>query len=181
MKPYSILFLILSFTTIFFIYSFSISKASDSQEINHKNWMHHPDIKKIRLIYEEVESKIKNKNLKILKKSFDYIQPYKPTQKIIYYDNNNTVRKYIEEAGSEDSSLTFNYYYDHNKILRFVFITGGAVNGTKLEHRIYFDDNAKKIWEIQKFTHGPGYTFPKVWPADELIFDPWKRFSENVE
>jgi hypothetical protein len=59
MRFSSILFLILSFISIFFIYSFSITKASDSKDINHKNWMHHPDIKKIRLIYEEVESKIK--------------------------------------------------------------------------------------------------------------------------
>ncbi len=153
--------------------------ASDNQEINETNWINHPKIKEIREIYNEVEGKIINRELIERRKAFEYSIPYEPTLKVIYFEKSNTVRKYIEEAGSDDSALKFNYYYDQKQTLRFVFITGGAVNGSSLEHRIYFDSSGKKIWEIQKYLEGPGYTFPKNWPENELAFDPWKEFDRT--
>lgn len=164
-------FLVLSIPTI----------ASDSNTINTSNWLYHPAIKEIRAIYNEIEAKIKNKDLIEEKKEYEYSMPYVPTLKKIYYDTYKKVRKYSEEAGSDDSSLLFSYYYDSKQVLRFVYITGGAINGTKIEHRIYFNAKGNKIWEIQSLIQGPGYTFPKEWAENELIRDPWKRFNENVQ
>ncbi len=93
-------------------------------------------------------------------------------------DNLGTVRKYIEAAGSEDSALTSNYYYDHAGRLRFVFITGGAINGSQLEHRIYFDTRGKRIWEIQKYLTDIHYTFPSIWPKKDFIFEPQQVFDK---
>ena len=56
--------------------------------------------------------------------------------KAVFFDGTNTARRYIEENGSDDSALKFSYYYDAKKALRFVFIEGGAVNGSEMEHRI---------------------------------------------
>lgn len=153
--------------------------AFDNTEINESNWLNHPKIVEVREIYNEVEGEIRSKNVIEQKKIYEYSEPYAPTLKVIYFDKYNIVRKYTEEAGSDDSALEFYYYYDHQQLLRFVFIKGGAVNGSILEHRIYFDSNGKKIWEIQKYPEGPGYPFPEVWPESELVFDPWKAFTEN--
>jgi hypothetical protein len=160
------------------LFSGSIFAFNDN-EINESNWQNHPQIKEIREIFNEVEGEIKYKNVIELRKVFEYTEPYLPTLKVLYCDKFNTVRKYIEEDGSEDSALKFNYYYDQKPILRFVYITGGAVNGSKIEHRIYFNSGGKRIWEIQKYLKGPGYSFPKVWPENELVFDPWKEFNKK--
>ena len=153
--------------------------ASDNNQINESNWQNHPQIKAVREIFNQVEGEIKYKNVIELRKVFEYSEPYLPTLKVIYVDKFNTVSKYIEENGSGDSALKFNYYYDQIQILRFVFITGGAVNGSQLEHRIYFDSSGKRIWEIQRYVKGPGYSFPKVWPKNQLVFDPWKEFNKK--
>jgi hypothetical protein len=78
------------------------------------------------------------------------------------------VRYYEKQGGSDDSALKLQHYYDEAGRLRFVLITGGAVNGSELEQRIYFDEQGKRIWEEHKYTKGPGYTFPEIWPAEQL-------------
>lgn len=69
--------------------------------------------------------------------------------------------------------------YDENGRLRFALITAGAVNNTRIEHRVYFSKSGEKIWEIQKLLEGPGYTFPKEWPVDELIQNPIGAFNDK--
>lgn len=113
-------------------------------------------------------------------RAFEYCEPYEDTARTIATDSKGRVRFYRNEGGSEDSSLKWEHYYDETGRLRFVFITGGAVNGSQLEHRIYFDENGKRLWEEQTYKKGPGYTFPKVWPDDQLqINDPAAKFSSN--
>ncbi|NJO17630.1 MAG: hypothetical protein HC877_18405 [Thioploca sp.] len=146
--------------------------------INKTNWLNHPKIQEIRNIYNQIESRITNNTLVKSEKSLASEEPAVPTSKTIYVDNLGTVRKYIEAAGSEDSALTSNYYYDHAGRLRFVFITGGAVNGSQLEHRIYFDTRGKRIWEIQKYLTDIHYTFPSIWPKKDLIFEPQQAFDK---
>ncbi len=53
------------------------------------------------------------------------------------------------------------------------------MNGTVIEHRIYLDDTGKKIWENQTTTKDPGYTFPRMWPEEKLVFDPWEAFNQD--
>ena len=146
--------------------------------INKTNWLNHPKIQEIRNIYNQIESRITNNTLVKSEKSLESEEPSVPTSKIIYVDNLGTVRKYVESAGSDDSALTSNYYYDHAGRLRFVFITGGAVNGSQLEHRIYFDTRGKRIWEIQQYLTDIHYTFPSIWPKKDLIFEPQQAFDK---
>ena len=50
--------------------------------------------------------------------------------------------------------------------------------GSELEHRIYLDETGKRIWERHKYVKGPRYTFPEVWPEEELVkSDPGKEFA----
>jgi hypothetical protein len=111
------------------------------------------------------------------KKEFSYSY-YEPISKAIYTDSQNKVYKYIYEAGGDDSALTFNFYYDKDSRLRFVFINGGASNGTMVEYKIYFDENGARISESHRYIKGPGYTFPQTWPDSKIIFDPIKEFNK---
>jgi hypothetical protein len=149
-----------------------------SQEITKANWQQHPKIKEVRGVVERVEADLKKGIYKVSKRMFDYCEPYADTLRAMAVDAEGRVGRYEREAGSEDSSLQWKHYYDEGGRLRFVFITGGAVNGSELEHRIYFDEAGKRIWEDQKYTKGPGYTFPTVWPEEELQrVDPAKAFA----
>ncbi len=152
--------------------------ALNETPINKTNWLNHPKIQEIRDIYNKIESRITNNTLDKSEKSMESEETSVPISKIIYVDNLGTIRKYIEETGSDDSALTSNYYYDHAGKLRFVFITRGAVNGSKMEHRIYFDTRGKRIWETQKYLTDIHDTLPAIWPKEDLIFEPQQAFDK---
>jgi hypothetical protein len=154
--------------------------AQTNTAINESNWSNHPQIVEVRNIYKEIEGKMAINEFTINTNEAEYA-PGVPTLKILYTDKDKAPRKYYYEAGSDDSSLEYSFYYDTIGKLRFVYIGGGAVNGSVLEHRIYFDETGKRIWEAQKYTDGPGYTFPTVWPDDDLIFDPIKAFGGTIK
>ena len=155
----------------------SFAGAQDGGEVTKENWREHPKIVEVRNIYQAVNGG--RKRLRIRKRTFEYCEPYEDTARLIGTDASGRVRLYQREGGSEDSALTFEHYYDEAGRLRFVLITGGAVSGSKLEHRIYFDAEGKRIWEIRNFTE-PGYTWPEVWPDEELqISDPAAKFASS--
>ena len=152
--------------------------AQEPGEITSANWRQHPKIKAVRSVVESVnEGKTKGAFKNSVRK-FEYCEPYEDTLRGVAVDSKGVVRWYRKEAGSEDSSLDWEHYYDEAGRLRFVFISGGSVNGAKLEHRIYFDESGKRIWEEHKYVKGPGYTFPEVWPDEQLQkSDPAKSFA----
>lgn len=129
-------------------------------------------------IKNKIDDLIKNGTLRESKKEFGYTVPYEPTLKAIFVDQTGKVRKYVQEAGSDDSALQSHYYYDESLRLRFVFITGGAVNGSELEHTVYYNENGERISESHRYTKGPGYTFPEKWPENEIVLDPIKEFNK---
>jgi hypothetical protein len=142
--------------------------SQDADAITSANWQQHPKIKAVRSIVESINTGLKRAALKISIRRFEYCEPYIDTLRKLAVDSKGVPRLYEKQAGSDDSSLTWQHYYDDAGRLRFVFITGGAVNGSQLEHRIYFDDGGKRIWEDHKYVKGPGYTFPEVWPDEQL-------------
>ena len=164
-------------TILFFGVGAMGSMASDDTPINATSWINHPKIKEIRELCNEIEGNIKIKNLVEHKRDLKREETHGITFKAIYLDKLNIARKYVERSGSEDSALTFSYYYDPKRVLRFVFIEGGAVNGSQMEHRIYFGASGERIWEIQKYQKGPGYSFPTVWLEEDLVFDPLNNFN----
>jgi len=149
-----------------------------AEVINKINWKNYPSIVEIRNIYNLIESNIKNKKLNTRTKEMEDEETNLKIEKTIIYDKESLVRKYIISMGSDDSILTFNYYYDSFSNLRFVLISGGAVNGTTMEHKIYIDGNREKIWEIQKFTKGPGYPFKENFKIGDLVHKPWEDFKK---
>lgn len=156
------------------------SSRAAVQGITKANWQQHPKIKAVRAVVAAVDADSTKGLYKVSKRMFDYCEPYADTVRLMAADSSGMVRRYEKEAGSEDSSLAWKHYYDEGGHLRFVFIKGGAVNGSELEHRIYFDEAGRRIWEDHKYTKGPGYTFPEVWPDEELqSADPAKAFAAS--
>jgi len=135
-------------------------------------------IAEIQSIKNGIEQQIKEGFFKKDTKSLSYSQPYVPTLKVIYIDKNQIVRKYIQEAGSDDSFLKSSFYYDQNGRLRFALFEGGAVNGSQIEHRVYFNSEGKRISENHENIKGPVYTFPEKWLDDELITNPIESFNK---
>jgi hypothetical protein len=158
----------------------SVAGAQSSDPITQNNWRRHPKIKTIRQVVESVNAGIRKSIFKTSKRVFEYCEPYEDTLRKIAVDSSGLVRRYEKQGGSEDSSLTWEHYYDSAGRLRFVFISGGAANGARLEHRIYFDEGSQRIWESHKYTKGPEYTFPEVWPDDQLQkADPANAFKAD--
>lgn len=158
----AILFL---FMASMFVFSFGATAMQD-EKITAANWQRHPQILQVRAIVNSVDAGIRKGSFKISKREFEYCESYEDTLRKMAVDSKGVVRKYENEAGSDDSALTWQHYYDQLGRLRFVFISGGAANGAQLEHRIYFDESGKRLWEEHKYVKGTGYTFPEVWPEE---------------
>ncbi len=120
--------------------------ATQEQTITVTNWQQHPKILQIRAIVDSINAGLRKGSFKVSKREFEYCEPYEDTMRKMAINSKGIVRRYENEAGSDDSALTWQHYYDQFGHLRFVFITGGAANGSQLEHRIYFDEQGKRLW-----------------------------------
>ncbi len=156
--------------TLLLITTLFIGSAALANKITEKNWQKNAEVIEVRKIYD-ANQKLKKGWIK-QDKVWNYCEPYADTQRILITDKKGIARIYSNSGGSDDSSVNWESHYDENGKLRFVFITGGAANGSKLEHRIYFRANGDRFWELQKYVEGPGYTFPNPWPHDQLTTDP---------
>jgi hypothetical protein len=165
-------------TPLVYVLNETFARTQESQRITQSNWQQHPKVKAVRQLVQSINAGLRKAAFKTSKREFDYCEPYEDTLRKIVVDSRGVVRRYEKQAGSEDSSLTWAHYYDDVGRLRFVFISGGAVNGAHLEHRIYFDESGQRIWEGHKYEKGPEYSFPEVWPDAQLQkSDPAAAFA----
>lgn len=156
----------------------AFARAQESERVTQANWQRHPKIKAVRQLVQSVNAAVRKSSFKTSKRQFEYCEPYEETLRQMAVDSKGVVRRYEKQAGSDDSSLTWQHYYDDSRRLRFVFISGGAANGARLEHRIYFDESGQRVWESHQYLKGPHYSFPEVWPDEQLQrVDPAKAFS----
>jgi hypothetical protein len=155
-----------------------------AQPITASNWQQHKAIVEIRAIYQEIRQAEAAGRLHKLQRQWPddcEALPYEDTQRVLYLDANGVIRSYHFGGGSEDSAVSRALYYDRNGRLRFVLIKAGAVNGTRLEHRIYLSKDGKRLWEKQTLLEGPGYTFPKhTWPEEDLVRNPKLAFDQKT-
>ncbi|MDH3975802.1 MAG: hypothetical protein OEV42_16130 [Deltaproteobacteria bacterium] len=128
----------------------------EAAEINKENWINHPEIIKVRNLYNEIESAIKSKSYKAESQNCELYGGSFVILGTIYRDKNSKVRKYVLEGGSGDSAGEAWYYYDEHGVPRFSFLQRRAANGTELEKRIYFDEKGRHIYTDTKLK-GPGW------------------------
>lgn len=165
-----------AYAACFFAFSAMFSIAAFAQA---NLDLQHPSIQEIRGYYQSAEKAISDGALKVEERSVEGCSPFGESR-MLFSEIDGHIRKYVLDVGSDDSKLTLRHYYDEAGGLRFVFVTGGAVNGTNLEHRIYFDENGTRIRDDRKFTSGPGYPFPSFSDEEGLLAtDPRKAYERN--
>lgn len=145
-----------------------------SGDVNKENWISHTRVKEIRSIYSRIVSGIENGTITAISKEYASVENKGLYEKTLYLEGDEIV-KYTEAYGSDDSAYNVEYYYDEG-IIRFIFISGGSVNGTDLEHRVYLDKDGQKFWEIHKET-GVGYPFFNVWEEERFVTNPKEAYE----
>jgi len=153
--------------------------AQSEDEINDKNWQNHPKIVAIRKIVNSAKAELRNGAYKIEHRICDegWFSRLRITR-----DSKGTVRWYQHYQEGEDSSWDDNYYYDDAGRLRFVLMTSYAINGTREQHRAYFDESGRLIYHGRRLLKGPGYFGPPVEDLKALVqMDPKKDFAEATQ
>jgi hypothetical protein len=147
-------------------------------EITEANWQTHPKIKSIRQLVISTNSALKSKALKTSERRFEYCNDAFFTLKRIARDEKGEVKWYGDYAEGEDSSWDYQQYYDPKGHLRFVLVTVYAANSSREQHRYYFDETGKLIWQNRKRLSGPGYFAPQ--DVERLVkVDPAKAFADD--
>lgn len=151
--------------------------------VTERSWREHPSVKEIRAIVQEVQELENSGKLTTAERSgHESCENYDGDMyRTIRRDTSGKARKLTLDAGSEDSAVTVDAYYDTQTKLRFIFVKAAAVNDTVYEYRLYFSPDGKKLWEDQKLVSGPGYTFPTPWPEDLIPRDPEARFASSMK
>lgn len=152
---------------------------ANGKTVQEANWQKNPEVLAAKKVFQ-ANQKDRSRWTSETKK-WDYCQPHADTDRTIVRDERKVARIYIHSGGSDDASLTRESHYDKNGKLRFVFIAGGAANGSALEHRIYYRANGDRFWQNQKYTAGPGYSFPKDWPENDVTKDPEAAMKKKHE
>ena len=140
-----------------------LGAQSAATPITEQNWINHPLIKEIRVLFNETEQSITARRLVRI--------PLESQDAQAWGLDTHHVRKLSVQTGGEDSAISYDHYYDPAGTLRFAFVRANAVNGTSVEYRIYFNERGERIWDNRKHTAGPGYTFPDLIPVEWLVTD----------
>lgn len=154
----------------------SPNQSSPQSAITEANWQSHPKIVEIRRIVSATNSALKQKRYKVTERQFEYCQDQYFTVHRLAKNSQGMVTFYGDYSEGEDSSWDYQYFYDSARRLRFVLVTVYAANGSREQHRAYFDEGGSVIWRSRKTLKGPGYFAPQNiegLPKD----DPEKEFA----
>ena len=175
MNPTRIAALLLLFTLVIV----SANTVTAKPEINDKNWQKNSQIVAIRKIVNSDSAKVTSGSFKT---EHWVCEEGWFSRLRIARDSKGTVRWYQHYQEGEDSSWDDNYYYDDAGRLRFALMTSYAANGTREQHRAYFDENGRLIHHGRRLLKGPGYFGPPVEDLKELVkMDPKKDFAEATQ
>lgn len=155
--------------------------ASGSAQDRANAPLNDPAVVAVRNVYRAVEKDAARQQLRREHASMAECGP-NGEERTLFADKAGRVRKYVWESGSSDSALTIRHYYDTEGRLRFVFVTGGAVNNTQIEHRVYLDEAGQRIRETRELKSGPGWTFPQFTDEEGLIVRaPREAFARKCD
>jgi hypothetical protein len=136
-----------------------------------------PAVAQARALAREVEAARKAGKLRPRERRLRDDCPGEDVMRRLWIDAAGRVVSYEREAGSDDSARRYELLYDGAGRLRFAFVRGGAANGTVLEVRVYLDAAGRRVRETRRLVSGPGYTFPRPWPDEDLPRNPTRHFA----
>ena len=153
--------------------------SQPQDEINDKNWQTNPKIIAIRKIVNADNAQVRSGALKV---EHRVCEEGWFTRLRIARDAKGNVRWYQHYQEGEDSSWDDNYYYDDAGHLRFVLMTSYAINGTREQHRAYFDESGRLLYHGRRLLKGTGYFGPSEEEFQKMItMDPQKDFAETAQ
>ncbi len=132
-----------------------------------RTWKKSRQVKAVNALVLEVERQLRAGKLAESARPFQACGPGEDAERRLYADATGRVVKAVRQAGTAEAALTWEHVFDPAGRLRYVFIHGGAVNGSVVEHRIWLDAEGNRLWEEQRFRRGR-YPFPEVWPDSDL-------------
>jgi hypothetical protein len=162
---------LLTIGSMFLVDSALAIEPVNSLVITEANWEHHPRIVEVRNIYNEIQSRIKSKQLKYQKKDYTVLpRSCRGTYPIDYWSvvvdsNGHVLIDVTAQRISHDDLLTTENYFDNKGHLRFVYITNKSIGMATIENRVYLDEQGKVIWDAR--TEAGKVTF------GEITNDPW--------
>jgi hypothetical protein len=115
-----------------------------------------------RSICHRLDEEIEKKSLRSERRKYECLPG--ETERSAFVDRAGRVRKLARKGGSEDASLSVEQCFDEAGQLRFAFFVAGAVNGSHLDLRMYFDPSGRLLWK-QSDLGGPGY----IWSLDAWL------------
>jgi hypothetical protein len=152
--------------------------AQGAEEINDANWQRHPKIMAIRKIVNSINEGLKRRAFKTSERQFESCPDTYFTMRRIARDAKGRVAWYEDYSEGEDSSWDYHQYYDQAGRLRFALIIVYAANGTREQHRAYFDESGRLIRQSRKLLKGPGYFAP--YKVEDLVKDdPARQFADD--
>ena len=156
-------------TLLFLAFSIAVQGQTDgTDKLTSANWREHPKIEAVREIVRTVNEGWEKREFKTTSRNLEGCGDTFTQFRRLTVDSKGIVRRYEMQFTAEDSGGTEQYYFDDAGQLRFVLIEGSAGNGSRLRHRIYFDENGKRLWEEHSVKGGPGHYWPQKWPDDQL-------------
>jgi hypothetical protein len=151
--------------------------ADDAPILAEETWASDPQIQDIIKIFTEVQYKKEKNKLRSQRKEFDTCDPREDTERELIVDNKKIPRYYFYAKESNAASIKWEFYYDTAGKLRFSYIEAEAMNGTYIQHRIFFNSEGQRLWENQDLVDGPGYDFPREhWPDATIVMTPLQHF-----
>jgi hypothetical protein len=150
--------------------------------ITARNWKTHPDIVAVRSIFDSTEALIARKRLTESRVHIPYCDEEHEggDDRVLYVDPNGRALKFSNGRGTGDHDLSMDWYYDTRGALRFVFVQGGATNGTEIENRIYFDAKGRRLWQDYRVLKGHHTDLGRDVSDSDLVRDPKKEFARQV-
>ncbi len=112
------------------VFALQATAVYGSEQINDKNWKHHPAVENIRVLFNEINEAQKSGKLKKEAKKCELYEGSVLMEGELYIGADSVVRKYVIDSGSEDSRAKAEYYYNARGVPRFTYRFRGAFNGT---------------------------------------------------
>jgi hypothetical protein len=165
---------------IFFLFqinsAFSVERTS-ATALSSKNWEFHPRVVEIRRLYNQIQVKLRNKELKFQQKDFSRLErscrgTYPLEYIAVATDSDGHVKKYVvAQRISHDDLLTTEKYYDDEGYLRFVYSSNKSDGFATIENRVYLDTQGKVFWDVKseanRFTYGEMTHDPEPWAVSD--------------
>ena len=127
-----------------------IGSSRAQYTVRMEDWKNHPDVKDVRVIYDEVRAGIKENRYKTKTRNFDVESPscstYPIKSETLVVDETNRPRMLkTDQIKSHRELFTVERYYDTDGRLRFVFIDHSPGNV-----RIYLNAGGKVFWAVEQ-------------------------------